>query len=106
VTTTSFPNIKVKTFSEFLGPEASVCGTRLRVRHVVKVYRALNEDPAAVAEYYQLDLALVNEALEYARLHSDEIEAAIREDEMFTEEYMREHYPEIFSHPSNEARPR
>jgi uncharacterized protein (DUF433 family) len=103
---TSFPNIKIKTFSEFVGPEASVCGTRLRVRHVVSVYRALNEDPAAVAEYYQLDLDLVNEALAYAREHHEEIEAAIREDEMWTEEYVRERYPEIFSRPPNEAQPR
>jgi uncharacterized protein (DUF433 family) len=97
MTTTSFPNIKRRTFSEHLGPEASVCGTRLLVRHIVKVYRALNDDAAAVAEYYDLDLALVNEALEYARTHSDEIEAALTLHDMFTPEYVMEHYPEIFT---------
>jgi hypothetical protein len=100
MTTASFPNIKLRTFSEFRGPEASICGTRLLGRHIVSVYRALNNDPPAVAAYYELDVDLVNEALRYAELHSEEIEAAIREEEMWDEEYFRRMYPHLLSQPA------
>jgi hypothetical protein len=63
----------------------------------VSVYRALNNDPAAVAEYYELDIDLVNEALQYAKMHRQEIDAAIEYEEMFDEEYFRRTYPHLLS---------
>lgn len=74
-----FPNIRL--WSTPSGELARLAGHRLWVFRIVLTTRALGENPIRTAEYYQIDRALVDEALDYAHEHRDEIEQAIAEEQ-------------------------
>jgi hypothetical protein len=88
---------------EVTGRQAFVLSTGLAAWELVKLSRAFDCDPVATAEYLQLDPALVAEGLEYARLHPDEISAAIRNHESFDLEKLSRVLPglEIFQPPND-----
>lgn len=56
-----------------LSGEPPVDGTRLAVRHVLRLHRDLGKSAEAVAEEYGLTLAQVHDALSYAYDHPDEM---------------------------------
>ena len=59
--------------ADVLGGEPTVDGTRLAVRHVLRLYRDLGESPEAIARDYDLSVAQVLDALSYAYDHPDEM---------------------------------
>lgn len=80
-----------------------VAGTRLKVWQLLKTYRFFQEDVVATADHYTLTVSMVEEAVEYARVHSDEIERAIREDEEWAELARRGELPgvEVYQLPAD-----
>lgn len=68
------------------GRQAHVLGTGLRVWQVVKTFRALGEDAAVTAEYFEIEPALVEEALAYSREYPDEVGGLIGRHEAFLAE--------------------
>jgi len=71
----AFPNIAFR--QSPIGQQAYIRGTRLKVWSVVITARDLDDDLGAVADHFEVDPALVQEALAYADRFPVEIEAAI-----------------------------
>ncbi len=100
-----YPHIVFHDFA--VGRQAHVVGTGLRVWELVKASRAFDGKAVATAEYFEIDPSLVEEALEYARLHPEEVEAAIRNHESFDRDRFSQLYPhlETFQAPNETEQP-
>lgn len=59
--------------ADVLSGEPTVEGTRLAVRHVLRLYRDLGKTAERIAEEYGLTVAQVHDALSYAFDHPNEI---------------------------------
>lgn len=78
------PHPHIRPYDPASGRPAQVLGAGLHVWELVKLSRALGGDVKATARYLEIPQALVEEALEYAQSHSEEIEAAIRDQRLRT----------------------
>ncbi|MBM3214058.1 DUF433 domain-containing protein [Candidatus Poribacteria bacterium] len=67
-------------------------GTRIKVSHIVTEYELMGWTPdEIVAAHSHLTLAQVHDALSYYYDHAEEINAEIREDEVFVREMEKQH---------------
>jgi uncharacterized protein (DUF433 family) len=73
------------------GGEPCIAGRRIKVRHVYVWYDLMGLSADQIARDYNLTLPQVHAALTYAYEHLDEIREAIRQEDEFIEQYMREH---------------
>jgi uncharacterized protein (DUF433 family) len=73
------------------GGEPCIAGRRIKVRHVYVWYDLMGMSADQIARDHDLTLPQVHAALTYAYEHLDEIREAIRKEDEFVEQYMREH---------------
>ena len=89
------------------GKQAHVRGTGMSVWELIKLSRVFDGDTTAMAEHFEVDPSLIEEALSYARRYPDEIEAAIQHSESFDLDRLRTVLPhlEVFEPPDRTEQP-
>lgn len=71
------------------GGKPRLAGRRIKVQNVYIWHEQMGMSAKEIAEQYNLTLGQVYAALTYAYDHLEEIEADIREDDAFVEEFMK-----------------
>ena len=69
-----------------VGPQSYIKGTRLAVWHVAMLADQYDDDPDALAEYFEIPVDQIKGALAYAEAYADEIQGAISENRRAVDE--------------------
>lgn len=92
-TSNPYPHIQLRSVLGQL--EAFLPGTGLSVWEITWLSRVYNGDKVAVADHLDIDIELIEEALQYANAHAEEIEPAVSIIEDASEERLRTILPGI-----------
>jgi type I restriction-modification system DNA methylase subunit/uncharacterized protein (DUF433 family)/3-phenylpropionate/cinnamic acid dioxygenase small subunit len=80
------------------GRRATIVGTGIDVWEAISVYKSCNEDFSKFKKaMHWLSTGQLQAALNYYHSYPDEINARIRQNEMLTEDYVRQKYPFLFA---------